>query len=519
LRSSRERLLLGRQTERRILPEGTTLLIDNQEIGQGAPGPLKPLPSSRKLALGAIASGAVNIFKVGLQLLLLPIMARLLGPNEFGVYALALPTVSFVALLADGGLGATLAREPETSSLVWSSAFWFLFCTGIVLAVAASIFGVLLSHLVQQPRISPMIALLSLSLVFLALSVPAGARLARRRNLQAGAVAELTANLIGAVVAITMAAHGAGAWSLVAQYLTIYAVRALVLNFVAFERPGYEFSIGSIRPHVASGGLLIGTRFSEYLGRVGENVLIDRILGTPVLGSFTFANQVSRFASETVGNVSWAALYVQALTSERTSVVDLHRRFCRLLAGVLFPTTFLAAAAAPELTDMLLGPKWAELPLMLRVFLPLSAMSIIAVQVGPILLASDRFKLYFRCATVLALGRVIVVCTGIWFGLEGVVFGFAAVTMLHFVILTVLSEPLTGCRVAPMLRGLVGPALSSIVAVLACQMVLRSFPAGDATTIVSLSVGLAAFSVCMLLIDRQGLAEDWRIVRRLIKPI
>jgi hypothetical protein len=55
--------------------------------------------------------------------------------------------------------------------------------------------------------------------------------------------------------------------------------------------------------------------------------------------------------------------------------------------------------------------------------------------------------------------------------------------------------------------------------VLVCQLVLRSFPAGDGTTIVSLSVGLVTFAVCMLLIDRQGLADDWRIVRGLIKPI
>lgn len=86
--------------------------------------------SDRKLALGVIASGAVNVVKVGLQLLLLPVMARLLGPGEFGIYALALPTVSFVALLANGGLGATLAREPESSSLVWSSTFWILLLTG-----------------------------------------------------------------------------------------------------------------------------------------------------------------------------------------------------------------------------------------------------------------------------------------------------------------------------------------------------------------------------------------------------
>ena len=46
--------------------------------------------SSRRLAFGAMASGAVNAIKLILQLLLIPVMARLLGPDEFGLYALAL---------------------------------------------------------------------------------------------------------------------------------------------------------------------------------------------------------------------------------------------------------------------------------------------------------------------------------------------------------------------------------------------------------------------------------------------
>src|SRR5262252_9299175 len=91
-------------------------------IGREA-GPPVYDTSGRRIALGAIASGGVNLIKVGLQLLLLPVMARLLGPEEFGLYALVLPTIAFVTTLADGGLGTTLVREPESSSFVWSSAF------------------------------------------------------------------------------------------------------------------------------------------------------------------------------------------------------------------------------------------------------------------------------------------------------------------------------------------------------------------------------------------------------------
>jgi O-antigen/teichoic acid export membrane protein len=188
-----------------------------------------------------------------------------------------------------------------------------------------------------------------------------------------------------------------------------------------------------------------------------------------------------------------------------------------MLAGLLFPATALAAAAAPELIDILLGPKWDQLSLMLRVFLPISALSIIAVQVGPILLAINRFKLYFWCAIALSLGRLIAVCAGFWIGLTGVVFGLAMVTLLHFVVLILLSEPLTGCRVGPMLRGLVGPAISSLAGAGVCFLVLRWFSPGLAVTIAALVIGLIVFAVGMLSLDRDGLKEDWEVIRRIIK--
>lgn len=472
--------------------------------------------SSRRLAFGAAASGAVNVFKVGIQLLLLPVMARLLGPEEFGVYALALPTVSFVALLADGGLGSTLAREPETSATVWSSAFWLLLVMGCTLALGASAFGVVLSYLVNQPRLASMIAILSLSIVFLALSVPAGARLMRRRSLGTGAMAELTASIIGAALAVVLAMNGAGAWSLVFQFLAIYSVRAIILNLAAFERPSLQFALSAIKPHMASGGLLVAARLVEYLGRVGENVLLERIFGTAVLGRFTFANQVSRFAAETAGNVVWATLYVQAVTTDRASIVDIHRRLCRLLAVVLFPFTMLAVAAAPELVAWLLGPEWTELAFILRVFLPVSALSIIAVQVGPVLLAIDRFEIHFWCSVALSIGRVLVMIAAFWTGLTGAVYGLALVTLLHFFALLFSAQATTGCRVWPILRGISGPTISSGLGAIVCLWMLQKFLPGPLWTIASMLIGLLAFLACQLVIDRHELREDLVIAKRIL---
>jgi O-antigen/teichoic acid export membrane protein len=474
-----------------------------------------PVTSDRKLAVAAIASGFVSVIKVGLQLLLLPVMARLLGPSEFGVYALALPTVSFVALLADGGFGATLAREPESSTLVWSSAFWMLLLTGCVLALGSSGFGLLLGFMSQQPRVPGMIALLSLSLIFLVLSVPPSARLNRRKNLAVGAVADLTSNLTGAAIAIIMAIEGAGAWSLVAQYLTNYFVRALVFNIAAFQMPRFEFSMGAIKPHMVSGGLLVGSRLWEYAGRIIENFGVDRMFGTAFLGSYTFANQISKFAGEAVGNVVWSTLYVQALTGERARIAELHRQLCRLLAAILLPASALAAAAAPELVDLLLGSKWADLAFLLRVLLPAWVLTVIATQIGAILLANGGFVIQFWCSAAQSVGRVLVVFASPWIGLAGTMFGIVGVSVLYSAAILFFSRAATGCAMLPLLRGFVGPAISSVLAAASCLLTIRSFAPSPALTLSGLAVGIITFLLSMLIIDRRSLIEDWQAVRRL----
>jgi O-antigen/teichoic acid export membrane protein len=470
----------------------------------------------RTVALGAMASSAANVIKAVLQLLLLPVMARLLGPDEFGLYALAMPTVTLVALLADGGLGASLAREDESVTLVWSTAFWALLLLGLVLAVGTSMLGVLLGYLSQQPRLPGMIALLSLSLVFLTMSVVPSARLARRRNLQVGAGSDMASTLIGSAIAVILALHGAGAWSLVAQYVAIYAVRAIIINAAAFHLPRAEFSLSALRPHLATGGILVASRIFEYSGRMSENFLMGRIFGTASLGNYTFANQISKFSADTVGNVVWAAIYVQALTTEKAKIVILHRRLCRLLGVMLFPAMVLTAAAAPELISVTLGPKWEGLSFLLRLFLPLYAINAICGQTGPVLLAYGRFDIAFWCMVGLSCGRVLAVALGFWIGFAGAIYCIVVVTLLFNAAMLIFPADATGCRPLPILIDQIRPVLSSLAAAGGYLAIIDLFPMSVIWLGTSLGAGFVVYALCMFLADRKGLNEDWAGIRQVM---
>jgi O-antigen/teichoic acid export membrane protein len=210
--------------------------------------------------------------KIAIQVVMLPLMAHLLGPTEFGLFALAIPTVAFLTTLSDGGLSASLARESETSTVVWSTAFWLLLGVGIALAVIVSGWGVVLSMLAHEPGITALMSYLSLSFVLVTVSVLPSARLTRQGRLVVFAGADLSSAIVGALVAVTLAASGWGAKSLAAQYLTTVLIRAVILNAVAFVKPTFVFELSSLRYHLSTGSSLLGGRLSDFAGRLMENL-------------------------------------------------------------------------------------------------------------------------------------------------------------------------------------------------------------------------------------------------------
>ena len=107
----------------------------------------------RSLTRNIIAGGGSSLLKIGVQLAMLPTMGRLLGPHEFGLYATALPLISFFAVIADGGLGVSLAREKASETAVWSTAFYVVLALGFALAGLVNLCGWALASIMHEPRL------------------------------------------------------------------------------------------------------------------------------------------------------------------------------------------------------------------------------------------------------------------------------------------------------------------------------------------------------------------------------
>ena len=477
---------------------------------------LAPKPSSRRLAFGAGALGAASIIKMALQLLALPIMARLLGPSEFGLYAIAIPVVAFVGMLADGGLGVSLAKEPE-SSAVWSTAFWALLGTGVVLAGALSGTGMALGAILAQPRLPAIMTVLSATVVLMTLTAAPLARLDRQGLIAVGAASDLLGNILGTCIGIFMAFRGAGAWSLVGQYVTIYLIRAVVVNCAAFKLPRLEFRPGLLISHLATGGLILGVRVSDFAGRMLENLALGRTLGTAAVGLYAFSNQIPRFVCESVSNPLWLSLYVRALRAEKSEIVVLHRQFSRLLGMILFPATALFVVSAPSLIPAFLGAKWMNAAPILQILLPGYALNVIGSQNGAVLLACNRYNVQLYCTIGLSIAKVFVVCLAPWIGLTGVAYGVAGANTIYAVAMIGGSAAITGCHPLPVLRALLGPFAASLFAGAVGWTFIRGCDGNIGYVVLSLAISAIAYAMAIILLDRKNLSADLSILKGLLR--
>jgi len=467
--------------------------------------------SQNRLAMSAVIMAVCNVAKVGLQLVMTPTLAHLLGPSNYGLYALAQPSILFVMMLADAGLGQSLAREPEAHTKVWSSAFWLLLLLGVVLALGVAGWSFPLAMFTRQPNLPVVMTALSACIVLLTVTVPPSARLTRRGRIEAYSLVDLAANLISAAVAVGMALAGAGVWSLVGQMLCLYAVRAVGTNVLAFQRPRLEFDWRAVAPHTMLGGGIVLTKFIDSLGRLLEATVVGRRFGPSGLGMYSLAGQAAWSVVQGVNNPTGTMLYAHAIRADALEEVRLlYLRLVRVTALLTLPATMIVAALAPLLAASLLGRAWqGQAPLLLAMIFPSQALGTLCQLGGAVLYAQGRARSQVWLSLINALLRVSAV-TLPFGGLPALAIGIAVANVLYAVCGLINNRIQLGWRIRDTVQVTAGPALASCAAAAAAYFVSRIAPWDLLGLIVAACAGGLVFCVVLAVIDFERLKSDWR---------
>lgn len=358
------------------------------------------------------------------------VLARLLGPEEFGTYAVAF--VALMAILSFNELGVSLAivRWPGDPAQIAPTVTAISLGMSAVLTLAAVLVAPWFASAMGDPGATNLVRLLSLCVLINGL-VATPAALLQRSFRQGQRMAADQVNVwLGAVVSVLLAVAGAGAMALVVGRLVGAAVSAVL--FLRFSPLPFRVRLDRrhVRPLLAFGVPLAGASTVVFLVGFLDQLIVGHALGALFLGYYVLATNLAGWPltlfSQPLRSVAPALL--ARMQGDRDLMNASFERLLRPLASLALPLCAALAATAPDLVRFVYGEQWAPAGPVLRWLAVLAGLRILfeLVYDYAVVLAMSAAVLWLQVAWVLSLLPVLALSVR-EYGLGGAAPGAVAV--------------------------------------------------------------------------------------------
>jgi O-antigen/teichoic acid export membrane protein len=374
----------------------------------------------------AVTSGG----RIALQLLLIPVLARIVTPEAFGLMAMAMPIIVFTAILSEAGLITGLVRadvDPEAES----SAFWFSTAAGLVGAAAAAALAFPLAWASGQPKAAPLLLALAPCLALSGAAAVPSARLQRQGEFGAFGRIELVAAALGAAGALAAALLGWNAFSLAAQQLILAAARLCGGVIVSGFRPRLTFRLESVRHILGRSSPMLGANLLAYLSRSLDNLLIGLLVGAKPLGFYSTAYQVIQIPEYVLGaSARTTALPAVAQAQNRLEGAAAYFASLRLVAMAGAPIAIGCCLEAGPLVRFVLGPDWAAAAPLAAILAPLGLVWSCFQLNTAVLAGLGDTQAQIRSSVATSAMGILGILAGLPWGVRGVAIGYTACAAL-----------------------------------------------------------------------------------------
>jgi O-antigen/teichoic acid export membrane protein len=449
----------------------------------GPPPTAPPAPPTPSLGLRAqVLSGVVwkiasQAFRQGSRLIVALILARLLTPEQFGIAAEVLVISSLVIVFADLAFGAALIQRKEISDLDTSTAFWACTAFGLVFTLLGMALAGPVARFYHEPDVEPLFRVMSLIFITTSLSTVQESLLNRSLSFKVLETRMMVATVGGAVVGITAAALGAGAWAIILQGLSLSVFSTLLLWAMSPWRPGFRFSWTSLKSMAGFSTYIFGHRLLYYLHRNSDNLLIGRYVGAASLGAYAIAYNVilvpfSRIAAP-IQDVVFPAF--SRIQDDREKIAEGWIRITRVVSAVTVPSLVGLAIVAGDFVDLVLGSKWHDATTVIQVLAWVGILQSLQSLNTGILEALGHARAIFRWTVVFFVAHITAFVVGLHWGIVGVAVGYAVSTTLiepSYLVLTSRAVGISPWRFLEALSGVFEASALMGLIVLGLQLLL-----------------------------------------------
>jgi O-antigen/teichoic acid export membrane protein len=326
------------------------------------------------------------------------ILARILDPAVFGLFALSFVVIDTFGLFKSMGFDSALIQRKEKIQEAADTAFIVIPFIGLLLSVIMFFSAPFIGRFLNNTDIISVLKILCILFVFSCFTKIPLTLLQKEMSFDKIAISNLLSSLLYSMSAVVFALLSYGIWSLVFAYI----LRTLLYTILIWEysgwRSSFKFDAQIAKEMFHFGKYYFLDTIVWFLRRNSDNALVGKLLGVSSLGIYAFSFNISFLGVDYFGSKIANVLY-PAYSKMQNDTENLRRAFLKVTKfSSLFALPFSCGIflLCDNFINIFLGPNWVMVIPVLKVLIWSGLFATLTSSVSGIFLALCKTKESFK---------------------------------------------------------------------------------------------------------------------------
>ena len=433
-------------------------------------GLLKPGNSlSERTIKGGLWIFSLRIVNRLFQLARTIVLARLLSPNDFGLFGIALLALSALDTFSQTGFSQALIQKKEDTKPYLNTAWTVGIIRSFLIATILFFVAPHAATFFEAPLAEPILKVIGLAVILQSLTNIAVIYFEKELEFNKYFNYQFIGTIVDVTVAISIAFLLRSVWALVFGLLAGNFARCIISYLIDPYRPTFYLDYSKAKELFKFGKWILGTTILIFCVTQGDSIFVGKLLGVTMLGLYQVAYRISNMPATEVTHIISQVTF-PAYSKIQDNIPRLKEAYLKALKLTIFLSSFLAGLLfilASDFIEVFFGEKWMPMIPAMQVLVLAGLLRSIAATAGSIFLAVGKPKIDAKLQIV----RLIVMTTLIYpFTFKWGILGTSIVVFLSIFISNIgfifNVIKITNCGIKNFGKTLALPLMNGIIMVL-----------------------------------------------------
>ncbi|MGV7224174.1 MAG: lipopolysaccharide biosynthesis protein [Nitrospinales bacterium] len=364
------------------------------------------------------------------------IVAKLLAPDDIGLFTLAVLTLLFVETFLKTGFDSALVQRQGNIAHDLNVAWTVHVILGFIRASLLFFIAPTIAALFDEPMVKSLVQVVAFGMICHGFMNAGVIYLKKELEFHKEFLLLLSKVLADLCVSVAAAVHLRSAWALIYGLLAGYVVQVFVSYKIHPFRPQFSFDLKVFHQLFTYGKWMNLTGIATYMGTYFASVTIGKIMNVYALGIYQLTYWIVQAAlvelAAAIGVVAFPAF--SHIKNDQKRLQQAFIKTTGFTISVLIPITAILSLTSPEFVSIFLGEKWMEMIPLLKLLSVAGCFHAIAITGIPIFLSLGKPSILFQMQSLRAASLLIFIYPLVHnFGIKGVAWAMIISSFIMFI--------------------------------------------------------------------------------------